>query len=94
MFVCRWSREGPVVLRDVSLDILPGSLIAVVGSVGSGKSSLLSAIMGEMILDSGTISVCGRVSYMSTVSWVFHLSERSYPFIHMSFCADSKPDGA
>ena len=34
-----------------------GSLIAVVGSVGAGKSSLLSAILGEMDKTSGTVNV-------------------------------------
>jgi ABC-type transporter Mla maintaining outer membrane lipid asymmetry ATPase subunit MlaF len=34
-----------------------GSLVAVVGTVGSGKSSLLSAILGEMIKDAGDVNV-------------------------------------
>ena len=50
-----WSREplssdAPPVLADVSLALLPGSLTAVVGPVGAGKSSLISAILGEMHL--------------------------------------------
>lgn len=35
-------------LTDVSLELPQGSLVAVVGSTGSGKSSLLSAVLGEM----------------------------------------------
>ena len=50
-----WSRaplssDAPPVLADVSLALLPGSLTAVVGPVGAGKSSLISAILGEMHL--------------------------------------------
>jgi ABC-type multidrug transport system fused ATPase/permease subunit len=37
-----------ITLQDISCDIEPGSLVAVVGPVGSGKSSFLSAILGEM----------------------------------------------
>ena len=40
--------EDTPTIKDVSLDVKRGSLVAVVGAVGSGKSSLLSAILGEM----------------------------------------------
>ena len=39
------------VLRDVTCRVEEGSLTAVVGSVGSGKSSLLAALLGEKIDD-------------------------------------------
>jgi len=42
--------EGPAVevLRDLDLRVKPGELIAVVGKVGSGKTSLLNALIGEL----------------------------------------------
>lgn len=42
-------------LPSVNLDIMPGKLVAVVGTVGSGKSSLMSAMLGEME------NVCGNI---------------------------------
>jgi len=45
------SRRGiadPVTLKDITCTLEAGSLVAVVGAVGSGKSSLLSAMLGEM----------------------------------------------
>ena len=49
-----WSND--VVLRNIKLKVPKGSLIAVIGPVGSGKSSLLSAILGEMDKISGSVN--------------------------------------
>lgn len=45
------------VFSSVSLDIKPGRLVAVVGAVGSGKSSLMSALLGEMHSSKGFINI-------------------------------------
>lgn len=42
---------------SVSLDVKPGRLVAVVGAVGSGKSSLMSALLGEMHSTKGFINI-------------------------------------
>lgn len=42
---------------SVNLDIKPGQLVAVVGTVGSGKSSLVSAMLGEMENVHGHITI-------------------------------------
>ncbi|CAN8013017.1 unnamed protein product [Ixodes pacificus] len=52
-----WSKEDPPVLKDVNLNVKAGSLVAVVGSVGSGKSSLLSAVLGALEKMSGSVDV-------------------------------------
>ena len=55
--------EIPPVLSTINLKIKRGSLVAVVGPVGSGKSSLLSAILGEMYKQSGFVNTTVNRSY-------------------------------
>jgi ABC-type Mn2+/Zn2+ transport system ATPase subunit len=43
-----WDASSQPVLSDISLAVPKGALVIVVGPVGSGKSSLLSAVLGEM----------------------------------------------
>lgn len=50
-------KEFKPTLRSINLNVTRGSLVAVVGQVGSGKSSLLSAILGDMSKLSGSVSV-------------------------------------
>ena len=62
--------EGGSTLKNVSLDVEEGSLVAVVGVVGTGKSSLLAAILGEMDKTSGSVSVRGSMSYVPQQAWI------------------------
>ncbi|KAL7923567.1 multidrug resistance-associated protein [Trichoderma austrokoningii] len=45
----KWSEGGPVILKDIQVDIAREAITAITGPVGSGKSSFLSSILGEMI---------------------------------------------
>uniref|UniRef100_A0A8C1PEU6 ABC-type glutathione-S-conjugate transporter n=1 Tax=Cyprinus carpio TaxID=7962 RepID=A0A8C1PEU6_CYPCA len=51
-----------------------GSLVAVVGHVGSGKSSLLSAMLGETEKRSGAVSVKGSIAYVPQQAWIQNAS--------------------
>ncbi|KAF9295164.1 hypothetical protein BGZ88_002674 [Linnemannia elongata] len=57
-------------LQDINLTILKGSLTAVVGRVGQGKSSLLSALIGEMYKQQGSVHVIGSVAFVSQQAWI------------------------
>ncbi|XP_043697067.1 ABC transporter C family member 14-like [Telopea speciosissima] len=66
-----WDDESnEALIRDLNLVIKKGQLAAIVGTVGSGKSSLLAAILGEMRKISGTVRVCGTTAYVAQSSWI------------------------
>ncbi|CAM9993758.1 unnamed protein product, partial [Laminaria digitata] len=51
-----------------------GKLVAVVGQVGSGKSSLVSALLGEMTKVEGKVSIDGSVAYVAQTAWIINAS--------------------
>ncbi|KAG0227715.1 hypothetical protein BGW41_003704 [Actinomortierella wolfii] len=59
-------------LKDINLTVVHSSLTAIVGRVGQGKSSLLSAITGEMHKRSGTIKTYGTIAYVPQQAWIIH----------------------
>ncbi|XP_039602405.1 multidrug resistance-associated protein 1-like [Polypterus senegalus] len=66
----RWEKTGCAALRELNLKIADESLVAVVGQVGAGKSSLLSAILGEMEKVEGLLQRKGTVAYVSQQAWI------------------------
>ena len=60
------------ILQNISLKVKDKSLTAVVGRVGQGKSSLLSAIIGEMYKLEGSIRVRGRIAYVPQQAWILN----------------------
>ncbi|KZV32355.1 ABC transporter C family member 14-like [Dorcoceras hygrometricum] len=66
-----WDDEGGLeAVKNLNFEIKKGELVAVVGTVGSGKSSLLAAVLGEMNKLSGKIRVCGTTAYVSQTAWI------------------------
>uniref|UniRef100_A0A7N8XY73 ATP-binding cassette, sub-family C (CFTR/MRP), member 5 n=1 Tax=Mastacembelus armatus TaxID=205130 RepID=A0A7N8XY73_9TELE len=53
-----------------------GKLVGVCGSVGSGKTSLMSAILGQMTVLEGTVAVRGRLAYVAQQSWILNATLR------------------
>ncbi|XP_027741235.1 multidrug resistance-associated protein 1 isoform X3 [Empidonax traillii] len=65
-----WSKTDPPLLNSINFAVPEGSLVAVVGQVGCGKSSLLSALLGEMDKKEGYVVVKGSVAYVPQQAWV------------------------
>lgn len=63
-------------VRDMDFTVATGELIGIVGPVGSGKSSLLSALVGQLTRKRGTFAVRGRIAYAPQAPWVFAGSVR------------------
>ena len=57
-------------VRDISMEIPRGTLVAIVGAVGSGKTSLLQGLVGEMRKTSGSITFGGSVGYCPQSAWI------------------------
>uniref|UniRef100_A0A7M4EQJ9 ABC-type glutathione-S-conjugate transporter n=1 Tax=Crocodylus porosus TaxID=8502 RepID=A0A7M4EQJ9_CROPO len=58
----------------INLSVLEGNLLAVVGQVGAGKSSLLATLLGELQKLEGHVSVKGTVAYVPQQAWIQNAS--------------------
>ncbi|XP_039991337.1 ATP-binding cassette sub-family C member 3 isoform X3 [Xiphias gladius] len=65
-----WAKEDHPVLHSINVMVPQGSLLAVVGHVGCGKSSLISALLGEMEKVEGEVSIRGSVAYVPQQAWI------------------------
>jgi ABC-type multidrug transport system fused ATPase/permease subunit len=66
----RKNERPPFTLNNIDLRVKPNELIAVVGTVGSGKTSLLSALAGEMRRTSGSSKTKGRRAFCTQIAWI------------------------
>ncbi|CAG2053139.1 unnamed protein product [Timema podura] len=65
-----WGSDDPPVLKNINLKLPQGSLVAVVGTVGSGKSSLISALLGELDKLTGRVNTKGSIAYVPQQAWI------------------------
>ncbi|KAG2110951.1 ABC transporter [Suillus discolor] len=57
-------------VTDIDLEIPRGQLVAIVGAVGAGKTSLLQGLVGEMRRTSGNVEFGGSVGYCAQIAWI------------------------
>jgi ATP-binding cassette, subfamily C (CFTR/MRP), member 10 len=57
-------------LHNVTVHVRPGELVGIVGTVGTGKSSLLLGLAGELEVRSGSLQVGGSIAYVPQEAWI------------------------
>ncbi|EAR91416.2 ABC transporter family protein (macronuclear) [Tetrahymena thermophila SB210] len=72
-FSAYWNLQTPV-LKNINLDIQNGDLVAIIGRIGSGKSSLLSCILQEIPYFKGNFSFNGKLAYVEQEPYIFSSS--------------------
>ena len=65
-----WGSSEGMVLKKINLDVKKNTLVAVVGPVGCGKSSLISALLGEMEKKSGSVNTYGSLAFVPQQAWI------------------------
>ncbi|KAG0258860.1 Canalicular multispecific organic anion transporter 2 [Actinomortierella ambigua] len=85
------ARQAKATLENINLEIPFGKLTAIVGRVGQGKSSLLSAMIGEMYKWQGTVVRYGSIAYVPQQAWIYNASVRDnilfgQPFVKERYC--------
>ncbi|WVQ95135.1 hypothetical protein IAU59_002229 [Kwoniella sp. CBS 9459] len=63
-------------VEDINLSIPRGSLTAIVGAIGSGKSSFLQGLMGEMRKTEGKVTFSGSTSLCAQTPWIQNATVR------------------
>uniref|UniRef100_A0A8C8RVD3 ABC-type glutathione-S-conjugate transporter n=1 Tax=Pelusios castaneus TaxID=367368 RepID=A0A8C8RVD3_9SAUR len=69
-----WCRGSSPCLKRINLTVPQGCLLAVVGQVGAGKSSLLSALLGELQKVDGDVAIKAKVAYVPQQDWLENAS--------------------
>ncbi|KAI0010304.1 P-loop containing nucleoside triphosphate hydrolase protein [Xylariaceae sp. FL0662B] len=68
-----WNRhESKNVLKDIDFTAHKGELTCIVGRVGTGKSSLLQSILGDLWKVDGHVRVFGTVAYVAQQTWIMN----------------------
>lgn len=72
-----WSKQKgdesyKVALSNINLEVKKGELDCIVGKVGSGKSSIIQCLLGDLYKLDGEVRVHGKVAYVSQVPWILN----------------------
>lgn len=71
-----WRKDSPSGIENIDLEIMEKQFCAIIGPVGSGKSTILHTILRELEIDAGELTVNGVVSYAAQEPWLFEATVR------------------
>ncbi|KAM7289300.1 ATP-binding cassette sub-family C member 2 [Ixodes scapularis] len=72
-----WTKnQKTATLTSISLHLAPRALVGVTGPIGTGKSALLAAILGDMHCMKGDVKITGRTAYTPQVADIFNMTIR------------------
>mmetsp|Transcript_6290 Transcript_6290/g.9671 ORF Transcript_6290/g.9671 Transcript_6290/m.9671 type:complete len:1368 (-) Transcript_6290:757-4860(-) len=74
--MCAVPDDYLITLKDISFEVHNYKLVAVIGETGSGKSSLLHAILGEIPKKGGIVQTRGSIAYVPQQAWIFNATLR------------------
>ncbi|KAJ2743208.1 hypothetical protein GGI20_003915, partial [Coemansia sp. BCRC 34301] len=72
----KWLAGDAPTLKGIDIECKRDQLVAVIGRVGAGKSSLASAILGDMVKSSGSVTVRGSLAYVPQQAWIMNATLR------------------
>ncbi|KAJ6621301.1 metal resistance protein YCF1 [Mycena sp. CBHHK59/15] len=79
----RWASNDVVpTLENINLVVRQGELTGILGRVGAGKTSLLSAIIGDMLRSEGKVSLYGSIAYAPQNPWIMSATVRENIIFH------------
>ncbi|CAN6675011.1 metal resistance protein Ycf1p [Trichomonascus vanleenenianus] len=70
----RWDKYGDAIFENFNLSVNHGQLCCIVGKVGTGKTSLMRSLLGDLYKDTGEITVKGSLAYVSQDPWLMNAS--------------------
>ncbi|KAL7053956.1 hypothetical protein AAHC03_026665 [Spirometra sp. Aus1] len=83
-----WDSDSEPSIQNMTIYFPEGQSTAIVGRVGSGKSSLLNSLLGNMERISGRVNVKGSTAYVAQQAWIFNGTLRDNILFHKPFDAE------
>ncbi|KAJ1935900.1 hypothetical protein FBU59_005234, partial [Linderina macrospora] len=72
----KWRPDEDNILENINIKCRREELVSIIGKVGSGKSSMISALLGDMVKPAGSVTVRGSVALVPQQSWIINATLR------------------
>jgi ABC-type multidrug transport system fused ATPase/permease subunit len=72
----KWPKSDEETLKEINFKVEKNDKLLIVGMVGSGKSTILSALLGNVPKITGHVKVCGSMAYLPQTPWIYNATVR------------------